>query len=285
MNNRKFRICVTDSMDNYRKVLEYVKTNDMNGNTYTPKDEKPISLLVRNLEFNTGITEENIKTEYSTDGFVVIKAVKWSTKSMAEKNRFFWLVQFDPKTDMKKLNAKKLLCNISVRYEKPTSKLELMQCRNCKQFQHSHTSCFRPFRCIKCPETHAPGACSLPSSSKPYCCNCKGEHPANSPRCPHYLRLLERIKGTKSSNEPVQTHNEKQINTPNTYITVGKRNKPMTNRRKAATSSRATTRKWNNVPMPPAPKQKPKKEDRLSKIERQLEALLRIAAAKGLIVN
>lgn len=225
INASKFRVLVTDNLQNFDKVLACIKAKNMNGNTYTPKEQKPITLLVRNLEFNTAVNEDTIRTEYTNSGFTIVKVLKWSTKTMKEKERFFWLVQFDANTDMRKLYEKRLICNVSVRYEKPSSNLELMQCRNCKQFQHSHTSCFRPFRCIKCPNTHGQGQCDLPSSSKPYCVNCKGDHPANAPICPYYLRLLNRIKGTNTESSQNNPTIEKPK--PNEFITVGKKNKPI----------------------------------------------------------
>lgn len=126
INANKCRICVTDNLENYQKVLEFIKARNMSGNTYTPKEQKPITLLIRNLEFNTAIDEKVIESEYTKAGFTIKKVVKWSTKAMAEKSRYFWLVQFDPCTDMTKLNEKRLICNVAVRYEKPTNSLELM---------------------------------------------------------------------------------------------------------------------------------------------------------------
>lgn len=302
INANKFRISVTDNLDNYGKVLEYLKAKNMNGNTYTPKELKPITLLVRNLEFNTGIDEKVIETEYKNAGFTIKKIVKWSTKAMAEKNRYFWLVQFDPNTDMSKLNEKRLICNVAVRYEKPTSKLELMQCRNCKLFQHSHTSCFRPFRCIKCPNDHEQGKCELPSSSKPHCVNCKGDHPANAPICPYYLRLLERVKGGKSETnqnviEQVTTKPKK-----NEFVTVTRRKKPVFIRAQpkgnysSANPGNKQGRRLGvrsyNPPAPritPQPKQThaPTKQltdsERISRIEQSLDLLIRIAQEKGFL--
>lgn len=197
INTKRYRICVTDSIDSYNKILEYVK-----GNTYTPKDSKPFTLLVRNLEFVDELNEEKIKKEYANARVDVLKASHWSTRAMSNNNRFFWLVQFNPRTDMTKLNNIRLMFNVSVRYEKPSSKLEIMQCRNCKRFEHAKSSCFNEFRCVKCPELHAPGECNLSEASKPYCCNCrKYDHPANSPKCPAYLLLLSRRKGDKKPSE------------------------------------------------------------------------------------
>lgn len=200
INSKRYKIIVMDNLENHSKVLAYVKGAGMKGNTYTPKDEKPITLLVRNLEYVDAINEETIKNEYKNSGVNVLKAVKWSTKTMASKDKFFWLLQFHSKTDITKLNEKNLILNVVVRYEKPMSKLRIMQCRNCKRFEHAKSSCFNDFRCIKCPDKHDPGKCELPDASKPYCCNCETlGHPANSPNCPVYFWLLSgRKTGTNS---------------------------------------------------------------------------------------
>lgn len=216
INSKRYRICVTDNLENYQKVLELVKSAGLKGNTYTPKEFKPISLLVRNLEY-VDVDETKIKEEFAKIGVVVLKAVQWSTKMMASKNKFFWLVQFHPKTDLAKLKEKRLMMNVAVRYEPPTNKLKIMQCGNCKHFEHAKSSCFNEFRCIKCPEKHEPGACELPESSKPYCCNCmKYDHAANSPNCPVYVRLLNRRK----IGNDAQTQQQKNVKRDNDGFTV-----------------------------------------------------------------
>lgn len=60
INTKRYRICVTDNLENYRKVLDYVESAGLKGNTYTPKEHKPISLLVRNLEYVADLDEEKI---------------------------------------------------------------------------------------------------------------------------------------------------------------------------------------------------------------------------------
>lgn len=205
---------------------------------------------------------------------------------MAEKNRHFWLVQFDACTDMSKLNEMRLICNVTVRYEKPTSKLQLMQCRNCKLFQHSHTSCFRPFRYIKCPNNHLQGECQLPSSSKPYCCNCKGEHPANAPICPYYLRRLERTKGI--------TPDKAEIAKPKTNVQVFKSNiagagyisKQEVDGRPISAYTNKSIARYNSLPVPPMKTMKIMKKpqnkiDRLTRIEQRLEQIIKMAEDKG----
>lgn len=246
INAKKYRVSVTDNIDNYNQVLTYIKTKGLKGNTYMPSENKPISLLIRNLEYNTDIDEIIIKNEYKNMGFDVIKASHWSTSTMARNNKFFWIVQFNPLTDLKQLAKNRLICNIAVRYEKPLSKLELVQCRNCKKFQHSHTSCFNDFRCIKCPNKHEPGKCEYPSTSKAYCCNCdKIGHPANSPSCDYYLAILARKKGQKEPNTENQTSKPNQ---QEGFTKVGKNNKPIFN---VSTQLRKTTvqKPTPNIPL------------------------------------
>lgn len=116
------------------------------------------------------------------------------------------------------------MLNVAVRYEKATNKLKIMQCNNCKHFEHAKSSCFNDFRCIKCPEKHEPGQCQLPESSKAYCCNCsKFDHPANSPNCPVYIRLLIRRNVNNATQTQTQTNVVNKSN--DGFVTVGKNGK------------------------------------------------------------
>lgn len=257
INAKKYRVCVTDNIENYNKVLTYIKANGLKGNTYMPSETKPISLLIRNLEYNTDIDEIIIKKEYKNMGFDVIKASHWSTSTMARNNKFFWIVQFNPLTDLNQLAKSRLICNISVRYEKPLNKLEIVQCRNCKKFQHSHTSCFNDFRCIKCPNKHEPGKCEYPSTSKAYCCNCdKIGHPANSPSCDYYLMILARKKGQK---EPIGKGQTVKPNQQGGFTKVGKNNKPI------FSGSHKPRRAMNHRPTPNIPLTAPANNPNLTK--------------------
>lgn len=71
------------------------------------------------------------------------------------------------------------------------------QCHRCQRFGHAAINCSLPFRCVKCLETHAPGACKRISREVglPSCVNCNAEgHASNSPRCPAFQKHIEFIK-------------------------------------------------------------------------------------------
>lgn len=126
---------------------------------------------------------------------------------MASKSRYFWLLQFHPKADMSKLKEKRLMMSVAVRYEKPTNKLLIMQCSKCNYFEHAKSSCFNDFRCIKCPDKHERGNCE------------KYDHPANSPTCPVYLKLLNRRKINNNTQNQLQN---KVVTDSDGFTVVGK---------------------------------------------------------------
>ena len=82
-----------------------------------------------------------------------------------------------------------------------------MPCRNCKMWGHAAINCKRPYRCIKCDQSHEPGKCARKDRNigHPTCVYCGGEHPANSQTCPSFKKYQERILQRKQ-----HTRNHKQ---------------------------------------------------------------------------
>lgn len=286
INESKYRVCVLDNIENHKKVLELIKQLGKQGCSYQQKGSKPINVLIRNLELRADLTEAEIQKAYEEKNFAITKITKWHTPTMKRNEKFFWLASFDCKTDTAKLYATKQICGVSVRYEKPVNKLEIIQCKKCRRFEHSAAGCFYEFRCIKCAENHLPNECRLPDTSKPYCVNCrKIDHPANSPRCPKYIEILNRRKKYVERTE--QTPNEKVSNQKQgEWTTVGKKNKPIFTKR-TGPPNLTLMAQANNPKKNVNPKKKNKKkvqqkntapmESRLSKIESAIEQLTKIA--------
>jgi hypothetical protein len=87
-----------------------------------------------------------------------------------------------------------------------------MPCRWCKMWGHSASNCKRPWRCIKCDKTHKFGECERKDrkTGEPKCCNCKGNHPANSTKCPSYLQYIE---SNQRRRKPLQKTCNQRFNT------------------------------------------------------------------------
>ncbi|XP_041973997.1 uncharacterized protein DKFZp434B061-like [Aricia agestis] len=61
------------------------------------------------------------------------------------------------------------------------------QCHRCQQFRHSSKNCHRPLTCVRCAEEHLARDCPVPRTERPQCANCRGQHAANSKKCPVYI--------------------------------------------------------------------------------------------------
>jgi hypothetical protein len=105
-----------------------------------------------------------------------------------------------------------------------------MPCRWCKMWGHSAINCKRPWRCIKCDKTHEFGNCERKDrqSGELKCCNCKGNHPANSTKCPSYIKYIEsnqrrRRSHQKTNNLPFITDESPSFNRQRVPIHFNKR--------------------------------------------------------------
>lgn len=179
--------------------------------TYTPKDLKPRTLILK------GISENWEKEDI--EGFIFDKKLNIDIKSIIKLNGDRWLVQVDNSTDLAVFKKLQYFLYQNITIEK-YKKEGLIQCRNCQGHGHISTNCRMPYRCVKCPGNHGPGECPIPPKelnnkeqinvdpvtgeiSKTYgipvyCCNCKQTgHVASSKVCPVKIRLLEKLKERK----------------------------------------------------------------------------------------
>lgn len=123
-----------------------------------------------------------------------------------------------------------------------------MPCRRCKMWGHAANSCGRPFRCIKCTATHAPGDCDRKDRSigTPKCVNCDGDHPANSTTCPSYAAYAKGIQRRRQ----IQNRNVSRSTTvrwPSAGAAVAETNFIHSNPQNNASSYSATVRGTQNA--------------------------------------
>lgn len=159
--NKNCTHVITSSSDDHRKIRDLLKTEKQKFFYYTPKDEKPINLLIRGLDntyeesdIESALLDLSINTE-------LIKVVRFST-SNSRKNDVklnLWLVKVKPTSDVTGLMRLRFLLNQSIAVEKPRTK-EIIQCRRCQRFGHVAFNCVLDYRCVKCNENHEPGQCS-----------------------------------------------------------------------------------------------------------------------------
>lgn len=233
--------------EDHSKVKEFLIENNYSFFTYTPKEEKPISLLIKKL---TGAFEkEDILNYYKErENELHIKIL-----NIIELKGSNWIIQLSRDSDIKAFMRQKFIlqCGVSIESYK---REDLIQCRNCQRAGHIAGNCNMPYRCVKCDQPHGPKECQIPPKEqnnveqiitdpitgkvvkqigKPvYCVNCKEYgHVASYKQCPSRLKILEKIRGKSISNTPTnkKNYNPMIVNSSISYSSVTKAHNNVSN--------------------------------------------------------
>lgn len=195
-NGIKSYTIYTTSPEIYAKIKQALDELKLEFYTYTPKEEKPKSFIIKGIKGH--FTADDIKAELSElalPGVVVLSVTNFHfDKENAEKHHHLVQVTSDsPTTDLLKVKS---LAYQRVHWERLRKPL-LYQCRRCQRIGHSGKNCHLAFRCVKCAEAHGPGKCPIDNASGKEalkCSNCgQSGHPASYRGCP-YIKIALRIK-------------------------------------------------------------------------------------------
>lgn len=193
------------SMTDYIRVKAYLEKTKTKFFTFTPKELKTKTYLLKGLSADTDpihVYDELCK--FQNEELQFVKVNQFTTKK-SEKEGYdlpIFLVQIsgDSKVnELKKINGFLHRC---VRWES-LRKPEIPQCRRCQSFFHSAANCYLPPRCVKCKETHEIGKCSLSTVTtdereKLYCVLCnKYGHPASYKGCEKYKEMQQKLRAKK----------------------------------------------------------------------------------------
>lgn len=218
--NKKIALFVS-SMNDYNKVKAYLQKTKTNFFTFTPKDNKKKTYLLKGLSGNTEpATILNELKKFENENLKFVKVSQFSTKDAINRGIELpmFLVQISTESNVNDLKSIKGLLYRCIRWE-ALKKPEIPQCRNCQGFFHSASNCFLPSRCVKCKEQHEIGKCSLkevPESEreKIFCVLCnKYGHPASYKGCEKYKALQQKLRSRKQAltgrriNKPTQSYN------------------------------------------------------------------------------
>ena len=174
-----------------REVLERVKAPHF---TYTPKEEKVQTFLLKGLDAEEE-PDEVLKMLRETGTEVKFLSVsRFSTRrSVLEKQILpHFLVQISPESRGSDLIGIRSLNYQAIRFER-LLRGEIVQCRRCQRYGHSAVNCQMTLRCVKCGKDHTAAECSLTEADgkeKTFCVNCgSGGHPASYRGCPAYRNV------------------------------------------------------------------------------------------------
>lgn len=193
--------------------------------TYTPKDEKHKTFLLKGLDnsYTPADVLEELKS-LAIENLNFINAFRFETnKSKKEKKILSSIVvQLTPDSKSGALRDIRYLFNHVVHWEE-IKRQSSIQCHNCQRFTHTSGNCHMEHRCVKCGCDHDVGKCSLNESSdrtQLYCILCKEHgHPASYGGCKAHMALKEKLRqrtllareNTKEKEQMFQNRIEKGV--------------------------------------------------------------------------
>lgn len=223
LNNNCTHI-LTETLGDYQKIRDLLTSKNLKYFTYTPKELKPVSLILRGVD--SEFSEEEVKEAFLQEqpDLPILKISRYNTPTSSRmgKQLDLFLVQLKQSGNTKDLTAIKYLLNQRIQWENILNR-SITQCRRCQRYGHISVNCNLAYRCVKCPLSHTPGQCNRTdrNEGQPYCVNCAQHgHPANFGQCPKYLEFLGAREVKKDSQRkpltdvPHRPNNYANDNTP-----------------------------------------------------------------------
>lgn len=221
-----------ETLEDHSTMKQFLAQQHVPFYTYTTLDKKPLRLVLKGVHHT--YTPEEIIQDLSTKK---VKAV--SVQPMFAKGRVnmdMFIVNFEHGTKIAELSKSiKYVCHQSISWHPFIKKDIGTQCRKCQRFGHAATNCGLEYRCVKCPNRHAPGDCPLEDDQPATCVNCNNNHPASYKKCPEYTKYAEKLKkpqgqtgknksNTKKDNTDNFSSKSSKVNSNQTYSQALKSN-------------------------------------------------------------
>ncbi|GFV72678.1 nucleic-acid-binding protein from transposon X-element [Trichonephila clavipes] len=173
----------SDNSEQYRKLLHFVEENKFQFHSITPKQDRPIKVVIKGLPRDSNI--EDIQEDLLEQGFHDCKVTQLIGKITKQKLPVF-MVTLPRNINNTKIFDLKYLSYLSIRVEGYEGK-GVTQCYSCNRFNHTAQNCHMNPRCIKCGQAHQTKECPIKRVENTYCINCKTYgHMANYSKCPLY---------------------------------------------------------------------------------------------------
>ena len=211
-------IIYASTADHYKTITDLLINNKTQFYTYTPKNLKPKSIIIKGIRGN--FTIDAIKQEISDLNIPEVDIINL-TKFEFDKTRteaYHYLLQISNTSKTKDLFKIKSLAYQRIRWEY-LRKPSIFQCRKCQRLGHASKNCYLQYRCVKCANSHEPGNCPIPKDNNKLqlkCANCGQDgHPASYKGCP-YIKFAQQQK--KLVNETKTKTYMKKINNINSTI-------------------------------------------------------------------
>lgn len=147
--------------------------------------------MIKNLHHTTPTSV--IKEVLEETGNTVVGEIINVKYGPDKKPTSTFFANLQPSPNNKAIKSIKFIHHQSVTIEDPRKRTSIVQCQRCQQYGHSKNYCMRPFRCVKCAQSHKTSECPKKDRNTPAkCALCQGAHPANFKGCEVYREILAR---------------------------------------------------------------------------------------------
>lgn len=225
--------------EDFEKTKDLLNKTNTKYFTFTAKDEKPFTLLIKNItnQFQESEVEDAVREKIPDVNILNLKNF----------NSRMWIVQLKDAESASKIKKLRSLLGFGIVVTKYNGK-KILQCRNCQRYNHLAINCKMDYRCVKCAENHGPQKCQIPKKEENImkiviekedgtketrigrqlkCANCSGEHAANYSKCPVREKMM------KERESPVTTPTLNNIPTTFRKDNVSYRNVVINNQSKS----------------------------------------------------
>lgn len=141
------------NLDDFHKTKEILTDQQFKFYTFTPKSEKPVSLILRNYPGYYSEVELQQHLEEAISPGDILRVSKLKSN---------WLIQLKKGVNVDEVLSIKFLNQNRVFFARYNANNTIVQCKRCQRFGHVASNCNLPHRCVKCGEGHGPGNCTLP---------------------------------------------------------------------------------------------------------------------------
>lgn len=200
VNKNQLRISFS-SIEDYKNALNILRSKNLIGHTFTPREEKCFRIVIKKLHFTT--PHEAICKEIQATGNQVRGEIINARHGPEKKPTSTFFVNLEPHINNQRVKEIKYIFHQAVEIEDPKKAKTVVQCHRCQQYGHSKNNCMRPFRCVKCGDSHKTTLCPKKDRSTPAkCALCSGEHPASYKGCSVYKEIHSRKYGRSAPKKP-----------------------------------------------------------------------------------
>lgn len=186
-NDTEHHTITTSALEHQQLLVAKLSEIGIQFFTYTPKGSRPKSILIKGIKGNFDldyIKKEILDLQIPNVDILNISRFSYDKK---QPEKYHHLIQLSADSKTAELFKIKALAYQKVKWEH-LRRQPLFQCKKCQRLGHASKNCHLQYRCVKCAQSHEPGACAInlqDGREALKCANCGSTgHPASYKGCP-----------------------------------------------------------------------------------------------------